>query len=114
MVPVTNSHSTYDYNIAGAGPAGIIVAQGLAETGTDLLLIERGPASTYASDGEKLVEWNDTATQYDVPALAYYLSNMNTGYCTNMASLAGCLLGGGTMVNAMMYVPPQQRDFDEK
>ncbi|KAK5948817.1 hypothetical protein OHC33_010241 [Knufia fluminis] len=113
-LPVTTSNATYDYIIAGGGPAGIIVAQRLAETGADVLLIERGPASTYASGGEKVLDWNDTVTQYDVPALAYSLSSMDTDYCVDTASQAGCLLGGGTMVNAMMYVPPQPVDFDDK
>jgi len=113
-LPAITSNTTYDYIVSGAGPAGIIVAQRLAETGADVLLIERGPASTYASGGDKTVAWNDTITQYDVPALAYYLSSMDTDYCTDTASQAGCLLGGGTMVNAMMYVRPQQNDFNDK
>ncbi|KAK0129966.1 hypothetical protein ONS96_000507 [Cadophora gregata f. sp. sojae] len=28
--------------------------------------------------------------------------------------MAGCLLGGGTMVNALMFVPPQDADFNDK
>lgn len=111
---VTTSNSTYDYIVAGAGPAGIIVAQRLAESGASVLLIERGNASTYASGGRsQLTSWNSTLTQYDVPALSYYL-DVSTAYCTDTASSAGCLLGGGTMVNALMFVRPQDRDFNDK
>ncbi|QDS72710.1 hypothetical protein FKW77_003452 [Venturia effusa] len=111
---VTTSNSTYDYIVAGAGPAGIIVAQRLAESGASVLLIERGNASTYASGGRsQLTSWNSTVTQYDVPALSYYL-NVSTAYCKDTASSAGCLLGGSTMVNALMFVRPQDRDFDDK
>lgn len=115
-ITVTISNSTYDYIIAGAGPAGIIVANRLAETGASVLLLERGQASTYASGGRDVVAWNDTITQYDVPALGYYLGSQNdtSEYCTDTAAGAGCILGGGTMVNALMFVRPQEVDFDDK
>lgn len=112
----TVSNSTYDYIIAGGGPAGIIAAERIAESGASVLLIERGAASTYASGGRSVVSWNDTITQYDVPALGYYLTNMNdtSEYCTDTASEAGCLLGGSSMINALMFVRPQEIDFDDK
>lgn len=115
-ITTTISNTTYDYIIAGGGPAGIIVADRLAETGASVLLIERGAASTYASGGRSLVSWNDTITQYDVPALGYYLTDFNdtSEYCTDTASMAGCILGGSTMVNALMFVRPQEIDFDDK
>ncbi|KAH7343061.1 hypothetical protein BKA65DRAFT_526989 [Rhexocercosporidium sp. MPI-PUGE-AT-0058] len=110
------ANSTYDYIVAGAGPAGIIAAQRLAETGKSVLLIERGQASTYATGGRSTVAWNETVTQYDVPSMAYYLTTTSdtSEYCTDTANMAGCLLGGGTMVNALMFVPPQDADFNDK
>ncbi|PQE20329.1 GMC oxidoreductase protein [Rutstroemia sp. NJR-2017a BBW] len=113
-VPVSNA--TYDYIIAGSGPAGIIVAERLAESGASVLMIERGNVSTYASGGRAVVSWNDTVTQYDVPSMSYYLTTASTSdeYCTDTANMAGCLLGGGTMVNALMFVRPQEADFDDK
>ncbi|KAJ8066190.1 hypothetical protein OCU04_005276 [Sclerotinia nivalis] len=113
---VSTSNSTYDYIIAGAGPAGIIVAERLAESGASVLMLERGNVSTYASGGRATVSWNDTVTQYDVPSMAYYLTTapVSDEYCTDTASMAGCLLGGGTMVNALMFVRPQKADFDDK
>jgi cellobiose dehydrogenase (acceptor) len=115
-VTATVSNSTYDYIVAGAGPAGIIVAERLAESGKSVLLIERGQASTYATGGRSTVSWNDTVTQYDVPSMAYYLTTASdtSEYCTDVASMAGCILGGGTMVNAMMFVRPQEADFNDK
>ncbi|ESZ96963.1 hypothetical protein SBOR_2645 [Sclerotinia borealis F-4128] len=113
---VSTSDSTYDYIIAGAGPAGIIVAERLAESGASVLMLERGNVSTYASGGRATVSWNDTVTQYDVPSMSYYLTtaSVTDEYCTDTASMAGCLLGGGTMVNALMFVRPQEADFDDK
>lgn len=115
-VTATVSNSTYDYIIAGAGPAGIIVAQRMAESGKSVLLLEGGKASTYAQGGRSVVNWNDTVTQYDTPSMAYYLTTASdtSEYCTDTASQAGCLLGGGTMVNALMFVRPQAADFDDK
>lgn len=113
--PVTYSNATYDYIIAGAGPAGLVVAGRLAESGASVLLIERGGASTYSSGGDATVAWNSSVTQYDVPAEAYYLStaDVTDEYCSDTASQAGCLLGGGGMVNALMFVKPQDKDFDD-
>ncbi|TVY17652.1 Cellobiose dehydrogenase [Lachnellula arida] len=115
-VTATVSNSTYDYIVAGAGPAGIIVAERLAESGKSVLLLERGQTSTYATGGRSTVAWNDTVTQYDVPSMSYYLTTASdtSEYCTDVASMAGCLLGGGTMVNALMFVRPQEADFNDK
>ena len=109
----TVSNSTYDYIIAGAGSAGIIVAERIAETGKSVLLIEGGGVSTYATGGRDAVSWNSTVTQYDVPSLSYYLTTSSIGtseYRTDTADMAGCLLGGGTMVNVLMFVCPHRME----
>lgn len=112
----STADATYDYIIAGAGPAGIIVAERLAESGASVLMLERGNVSTYATGGRSTVDWNNTVTQYDVPSMSYYLTTARATdeYCTDTASMAGCILGGGTMVNALMFVRPQEVDFDDK
>ncbi|KAH7070047.1 choline dehydrogenase [Paraphoma chrysanthemicola] len=109
------ANATYDYIVAGAGPAGIIAAERLAESGASVLLIERGGPSLASSGNTDTLEWNSTVTMYDVPGYGYYLSNVGKpAYCTDTADMAGCLLGGGSSVNAMMFVKPQDRDFDDK
>jgi len=115
-VTATVSNTTYDYIVAGGGASGIIVAERIAESGASVLLIERGAASSYASGGRAVVPWNNTVTQYDVPALGYYLTSMNDSseYCSDTASQAGCLLGGSSSINALMFVRPQEIDFDDK
>ncbi|EUC46489.1 carbohydrate-binding module family 1 protein [Bipolaris oryzae ATCC 44560] len=109
------ANETFDYIVAGGGAAGIIAAQRFAESGASVLLIERGGPS-YAFTGDvKTLSWNSSVSMYDVPAYGYYLSDVGSpAYCTDTADMAGCLLGGGTAVNAMMYVKPQERDFDDK
>lgn len=109
----TTSNSTYDYIVAGAGPAGIMVAERLVESGASVLLLERGGDSTYSTGGDATMSYNDTVTQYDVPAMAYYLSSASeSSYCSDTAGMAGCLIGGSASVNAMMYVKPAEHDFE--
>lgn len=112
----TTSNSTYDYIVAGAGAAGIIVAERLVESGASVLLLERGGDSTYSTGGDAVMSYNDTVTQYDVPGMGYYLTTASetSEYCSDTAGMAGCLIGGGTMVNAMMFVKPAEHDFDDK
>ncbi|TVY82268.1 Cellobiose dehydrogenase, partial [Lachnellula suecica] len=106
------SNSTYDYIVAGAGPA----ESSSRSSGKSVILIERGQESTYASGGRSTVSWNDTVTQYDVPSMSYYLTTASdtSEYCTDVASMAGCILGGDTMVNALMFVRPQEADFNDE
>ncbi|KAK1999500.1 GMC oxidoreductase [Colletotrichum falcatum] len=114
-VTTTISNATYDYIVAGGGAAGLIVAERLAESGKSVLLVERGGASLASTGGKATLDWNNTVTQYDVPAMGYYLSTAKetSEYCTDTASQAGCLLGGSTMVNAMMWVKPAAHDFEK-
>jgi glycine/D-amino acid oxidase-like deaminating enzyme len=112
-----SASSTYDYIVAGAGPAGIIVAQRLAESGASVILLERGNASTYSSGGRDILPWNNSVTQYDVPGVRHYIKTSfadKSEYCTDTAGNAGCILGGSTMVNQLAYIPPQNLDFDGK
>lgn len=99
------SNTTYDYIIAGAGPAGIIVAERLSEPGAEVLLIERGGPSTSSTGCDEL-SWNDTTTQYDVPAISQYLTsgvNDTSEWCTDTADQAGCILGGGRYLCHQQY-----------
>ncbi|KAF3048690.1 hypothetical protein E8E11_006286 [Didymella keratinophila] len=111
----TVANATYDYIVAGAGPAGIIAAERIAESGASVLLIERGGPSYGFTGYTKNLSWNDTVSMYDIPGYGYYLSDVGTpAFCDDTADMAGCLLGGGTSVNAMMFVKPQERDWDDK
>lgn len=62
--------------------------------------------------------WNSSVTQYDVPAMAFYLAGSDLDpqppWCFDIPAADGCLLGGGGMINAMMFVAPQDADFDDK
>ncbi|GME43027.1 Cellobiose dehydrogenase [Neofusicoccum parvum] len=110
--PVT-LNTTYDYIVVGGGAAGIVAAQRLAESKKSVLLIERGGASSASSGGNDYVDWNNTVTPYDVPAYGYAVEQTgDVSYCTDTASQAGCILGGSTVINAEMFVKPQEADFE--
>ncbi|EXJ81843.1 hypothetical protein A1O1_07908 [Capronia coronata CBS 617.96] len=106
----------YDYIVVGGGPAGIIAAERLAEAKKHVLLLERGPGPT-VDYGATPLSWNDTLTAPDVPGLYNSYGNMDlfTSYiCDDTAGTAACVLGGGCTVNQMVFIHPQQADFNDK
>ncbi|KAK1149110.1 hypothetical protein N8T08_007788 [Aspergillus melleus] len=117
-VAPTVSNTTYDYIVVGGGAAGIIAAERLAETKKSVLLIERGGAHTVQlGNTEGALSWNKSLTAYDVPALGSSLSSLgllDDYLCPDTAGMAGCVLGGGTIVNALAFIHPQEADFDDK
>jgi cellobiose dehydrogenase (acceptor) len=46
---------TFDYIVVGGGAGGITVADRLSEDGASVLLVERGPPSTYRWGGSKFI-----------------------------------------------------------
>jgi cellobiose dehydrogenase (acceptor) len=120
---ITNasSDSSWDYIIAGAGPAGIIAATRLAEANKKVLLLEYGGPSTFSSGGNFSTTFNANSvteqnlTIYDVPGQSSPLFSTSAGkYCPDVPGSAGCLLGGGVSVNALMFIHPPSHDFDDK
>ncbi|OLN96852.1 Cellobiose dehydrogenase 2 [Colletotrichum chlorophyti] len=108
----TTRNATYDYIVAGAGTAGIVAAERLAQSGRSVLLIERGGTSFYMTGNRKTMPWNDTVTMYDVPGMSDFTgASPDLQYCRDLAIAAGCLLGGSTMLNALMFVRPRKADF---
>ncbi|GKT45787.1 cellobiose dehydrogenase [Colletotrichum spaethianum] len=108
----TTRNATYDYIVAGAGTAGIVAAERLAASGRSVLLVERGGPSLYMSGNRKTLPWNDTVTMYDVPGMSDYTgADPDLQYCKDLVIAAGCMLGGSTMLNALMFIRPRAADF---
>lgn len=106
-VPTTK----YDYIVVGGGAGGIPIADKLSEAGKKVLLIEKGPPSTGRWGGTiapdwSVPEWLDGTglTRFDVPGLCNEIWVDSAGIaCTDVDRMAGCVLGGGTAVNAGLW-----------
>lgn len=96
---------TFDYVVVGAGAGGITVAQRLTEAGNKVVLLEKGPPSLARWGGDMKPEWleNEELTRFDVPGLCNQVWQDSVGTCTDMDQIAGCVLGGGTAVNAGLW-----------
>ncbi len=101
----------YDYVIAGGGSAGCVVASRLvAEFGASVLLLEAGPAR-----GGRLLSMPAGCMKYR--ARDTYLTMHRTVPQPQLDGRAPIvpqarLLGGGSAVNAMVYIRGQAADYD--
>ncbi|PGH11401.1 hypothetical protein AJ79_04902 [Helicocarpus griseus UAMH5409] len=105
----------FDYVVVGGGAGGIPVADKISEAGHSVLLIEKGPPSTYQFGGRIGPEWLDGAnlTRFDVPGLCNQIWVDSQGIaCTDVDQMAGCVLGGGTAVNSGLFWKPPAADWD--
>ncbi|RKU45211.1 hypothetical protein DL546_008237 [Coniochaeta pulveracea] len=110
-VPTT----TYDYVIVGGGAGGIPLADKLSEAGKKVLLIEKGPPSSGRWGGTMKPDWltGTNLTRFDVPGLCNQIWVDSKGIaCTDTDQMAGCVLGGGTAVNAGLWWKPYTQDWD--
>lgn len=113
VIPVPTG--TFDYIVVGGGAGGIPVADKLSESGKKTLLIERGPASSGRWGGTMKPAWLDgtNLTRFDVPGLCNEIWVDSAGIaCNDIDQMAGCVLGGGTAVNAALWWNPNPLDWD--
>ncbi|TQN64791.1 Cellobiose dehydrogenase, partial [Colletotrichum shisoi] len=112
-VPVPSG--TYDYIVVGAGAGGIPLADKLSEAGKSVLLIEKGPPSSGRWGGTMKPAWlqGTNLTRFDVPGLCNQIWRDSSGIaCQDTDQMAGCVLGGGTAINAALWWKPYAQDWD--
>lgn len=106
----------YDYVVAGAGAGGIAIAAKLSENGAKkVLLLEKGPPSSGRWGGTTKPTWlsGTNLTRFDVPGLCNEIWVDSAGIaCSDASSMAGCVLGGGTAINAGLWWRANPADFD--
>ncbi|RYP53579.1 hypothetical protein DL768_001443 [Monosporascus sp. mg162] len=113
-VPVPTG-SVYDYIVVGSGAGGIPIADKLSEAGKKVLLIEKGPPSSGRWGGDIKPAWLEgtNLTRFDVPGLCNEIWVNSDGIaCTDTDQMAGCVVGGGTAVNAGLWWKPYELDWD--
>jgi cellobiose dehydrogenase (acceptor) len=113
--PIPVPEKSYDYIVIGGGAGGIPVADRLSEAGKSVLLIEKGPPVTGEFGGSIKPEWlaSTDLTRFDVPGLCNEIWVDSAGIaCRDTDQMAGCVLGGGTAINAGMWWRPKAADWD--
>lgn len=114
-IPTGAAAQTYDYIIVGAGAGGIPLADRLTAAGKSVLLLEKGPPSSGRWGGTMRPDWLNSTnlTRFDVPGLCNEIWVDSTGIaCEDTDQMAGCVLGGGTAVNAGLWWKPNPKDWD--
>lgn len=100
----------HDYIVIGGGSAGCTVTGRLAQAGASVLLLEAGPRDT-----NPLIHIPAGFTRLLSTKLLYqYQTTPQTGLDGRPRILPqGRALGGGSSVNALIYVRGQREDYDE-
>ena len=109
MTNVANEEKRYDFIVVGAGAAGSVLAAELSASGAQVLVIESGGPDDAPTIMNPSVWFYNVGSplDYHLPVKpSPRLNNRNF----NMA--LGHVLGGGTSINAMVWMRGMQRDYD--
>ena len=109
MINESNDERRYDYIVVGAGAAGSVLAAELSASGAQVLIIESGGPDDAPTILEPSIWFYNLAgpLDYHLPIVpSPRLNNRNF----NMA--LGHVLGGGTSINAMVWLRGTKMDYD--
>jgi choline dehydrogenase len=102
--------TTFDYVVVGAGAAGCILAARLAESGAEVLLIEAGGTDALPQVSNPSIWFTNVGSPLDWNFKAAPSAHVG-GRSVPIAM--GHVLGGGTSINAMLWVRGLAQDFDD-
>lgn len=105
-----NTNQTYDYIVVGAGSAGCVVTRRLVDAGKSVLLLEAGPAddSQFIHMPATFVRVIGTERTWIYESTEQVHANGRKMYVPQ-----GKTLGGGSSVNAMLYIRGAGQDYDD-
>ncbi|WP_179403954.1 GMC family oxidoreductase [Burkholderia guangdongensis] len=101
---------SYDYVVVGAGAAGCIVAARLADAGAEVLLVESGGSDDLPQVTTPGLWFTNIGGPLDWKFRAAPSRDVN-GRAVPIAM--GRVLGGGTSINAMLWVRGLAQDYDD-
>jgi choline dehydrogenase len=101
---------SYDYVIVGAGAAGCIVAARLADAGADVLLVESGGSDNLPQVTTPGLWFTNIGGPLDWKFRAAPSPSVNN---RAVPVAMGHVLGGGTSINAMLWVRGTAQDYDD-
>ena len=99
----------HDYIVVGAGAAGCVVADRLSAAGFSVLLLEAGTgdiAQPKIADANLFLENLDSDTDWAIP-----MSSQPGLGGRSLEANAGRVLGGGSSINSMFWLRPDERDL---
>ena len=109
MINESNDERRYDYIVVGAGAAGSVLAAELSASGAQVLIIESGGPDDAPTILEPSIWFYNVAGPLDYHLPIVPSPRLNNRKF-NMA--LGHVLGGGTTINAMVWVRGTKADYD--